>query len=187
MGTSPDKRPNPAWQDRVRDRVLSAFAVLVLLLMLAVGLQVACSALDINPLVRFQQELPVLGRAITLNSLLDLQWHLLAVIGLLPAWLVWLADRHIRVDFLYAGRSPRTRALIDLVGHAVFAAPFLLLCLPAAWDFPARAFRFGEGSANDGLNDLFLIKAVLPLGLAALCVVLIIDSVRLTVRIWRRR
>lgn len=156
-------------------RLLSVLACLVVLLMAAITVQVVCSLVDLNPLLRFDQSLPWLGKAITLNSLLDLQWHLLAIVALLPAGLVWLRDGHIRVDFLYARQSDRAKAAVETIGHLVFTAPFLFLCTPAAWSFMMSAFRSGQGSRNDGLNDLFLIKATLPIGLGILALVLLFD------------
>lgn len=158
---------------------LGALAVALLALMLAIVAQVVLSALDINPVLAFDGDLPLLGRAITLNSLLDAQWHLLVLAGLLPAGLVWLSDGHVRVDFLYQGRSPRTRARIDLLGNLLFAAPFLALALPAAWSFMRRAWTSDEAARNGGLNDLWLIKAVLPLGLALLALAVVIETLRL--------
>lgn len=158
------------------EAVLSVFAVLVIILMLAIGAQVLFSVLDINPVLVFDADLPLLGSALTLNSLLDFQWHLLVVVALLPAGLVWLRDGHVRVDFIYANQSGRRKATIELVGHVVFTAPFLAMCVPAAWSFMMSAYRSGQGSANGGLNDLFLIKATLPLGLALLALVLVFDT-----------
>ena len=160
------------------DRVLSGFAILVIVLMLAISLQVLCAMLDINPVVSFDRANLLIGKAITLNSLLDFQWHLLAMIALLPAGLVWWRDGHVRVDFFYAGRSDRQKSMIELTGHTLLTAPFLFLCVPASWAFLLSAWRSDQGSTNDGLSDLWLIKATLPLGLALLCVVLLADAVR---------
>jgi TRAP-type mannitol/chloroaromatic compound transport system permease small subunit len=159
--------------------VLQGFASLLILLMLAIVTQVVCSALDINPLLRFSEPVFLFGAAVSLNSLLDLQWHLLAAIAFLLAGVVWLRDAHVRVDFFYAARSARTKALIDLLGHFLFTATFLFLSIPASWSFLQRAWTSDQGSINDGLVDLWFIKSVLPLGLTLLAVVLIVDSVRL--------
>ena len=141
------------------DRAVGVLAVLVIVLMGAIVLQVLCNALDINPLLSFGAAVPFLGKGITLNTLLDLQWHLLVIMGLLGAGAVWNADGHVRVDFLYRARPARTRARIDLIGNLIFAAPFLVMILPAAWDFAARAWTSGEGSRNGGLNDLWDTRA----------------------------
>lgn len=165
---------------------LNVFAFCIIALMLAVAVQVFANLFDINPLMRFDRTLFWLGDAVTLNSLLDLQWHLLAVVALLPAGLVWLQDRHVRVDFLYSRMAPRQKTAVDLVGHVLFAAPFLLLAAPAAWDFAARALASGEGSRNGGLNDLWLIKSALPLGLALLGAAVLWEAARLLRELARR-
>ncbi|MEL6315537.1 MAG: TRAP transporter small permease subunit [Pseudomonadota bacterium] len=151
----------------------------LIILMCAIGLQVVFSAFDINPIVAFDREYPVLGKAITLNSLLDLQWHLLVIIGLLPVGLVWALGRHVRVDFIYNKMSTRGQARVNLLGNLVFAAPFFVLMLPAAWTFMMRAWASDEGSASGGLNDLWLIKAVLPLGLGLLALAIVVETIRL--------
>ncbi|MHA6265907.1 TRAP transporter small permease subunit [uncultured Aliiroseovarius sp.] len=151
----------------------------LVVLMLAIVLQVICSALDVNPVLSFAHAHAFVGDAITLNSLLDLQWHLLVICGLLPAGLVWITNRHVRVDFLYEGRSDKTKARINLLGNLLFAAPFLALALPASWAFMQRAWRSGEASSNGGLNDLWLIKAVLPLGLGLLTFAIVVETIRI--------
>lgn len=153
-------------------------AVAIIVLMGCIVLQVALSAIDVNPVASFENTLPLFGKAITLNSLLDAQWHLLVISGLLPAGIVWVRDRHVRVDFIYQSMGPAARARIDLVGNLVFAAPFLVLVLPASWDFMLRAWTSDEGSRNDGLNDLWMIKAVLPFGLALLALAVLADTIR---------
>ncbi len=158
---------------------LSGLAVCLVILMLAIVLQVVCSALDINPLAQYADDLPVIGSAITLNSLLDSQWHLLVIVGLLPVGLVWLADKHVRVDFFYDRQTPSWKARINLLGNLMFAAPFFFLILGASWNFMMRAWSSDEGSRNGGLNDLWLIKAVLPLGLSLLLLAILIETFRL--------
>ena len=110
-------------------------AVLLLLLIGAISLQVVCSALSINPLLTLNDSLPFIGKAVSLNSLLDFQWHFLVVIGLIPASIVWLKDKHVRVDFFYAKRSEKVRSIVDLAGNLIFALPFLWLIVPSSIDF----------------------------------------------------
>ena len=165
------EQKNSVWQKHV----LNVFAILVLFLIAAISIQVFCSLLDINPLLAFDQSVVFFGKAITLNSLLDLQWHFLCMIGLLPAGIVWLMNSHVRVDFIYAEQSKRNKAIIELVGHMVFVVPFLFMSVPAAWAFMMSAYTSGQGSRNDGLNDLFLVKATLPFGLLLLALVLLYD------------
>nr|WP_323781411.1 TRAP transporter small permease subunit [Amylibacter sp.] len=163
----------------LKQMCLSLLAVALILLMGTIVLQVLFSATDVNPVATFSQALTLVGTAVTLNSLLDFQWHLLVVVGLIPAGLVWLMDAHVRVDFLYQNRTPRTQARINLLGNLLFAGPFFALVLPASWDFMLRAWTSDEGSRNGGLNDLWLIKAVLPLGLALFALAVLVEILRL--------
>ncbi len=158
---------------------LRVLAASVVTLMIAIVVQVMCSALDINPIASFETDQPILGNAITLNSMLDFQWHLLVMVGLLPVGLVWALGKHVRVDFIYNKFSDRTKARVNFAGNLLFAAPFFFLMLPAAWNFMMRAWSSDEGSASGGLNDLWLIKAVLPLGLGLLALAILIETVRL--------
>ena len=64
---------------RFEQMYLSLLGVGLIVLMAAIVAQVICSALDINPLLAFEATYPLIGNAISLNSLLDFQWHLLAV------------------------------------------------------------------------------------------------------------
>lgn len=162
----------------VQERSLGLLAIGVVALMGAIVLQVVCSALDLNPIAVLSVELPLVGKTITLNSLLDFQWHLLVIVGLLPAGIVWLAGMHVRVDFLYNSLSSPWKARIDLVGNLLFAAPFFIFMIPAAVNFMQRAWTSGEGARNGGLNDLWLIKSVLPIGLLLLAFAVLIETVR---------
>ena len=164
---------------RVEQMCLSLLGAGLIVLMAAIVAQVVCSALGINPLVALESAHLLIDDAITLNTLLDFQWHLLVTTGLLPAGLVWLMDRHVRVDFIYDGRSAKTKARINLIGNLLFAVPFFVLVLPAAWSFMLRAWTSDEGSRNDGLNDLWLIKSIIPLGLGLLALALVIETIRL--------
>ena len=83
---------------------------------------------------------------------------------MLPAGLVWLKDQHVRVDFFYAKQSARVKNTVDVIGNLLFALPFFFLIIPSSIDFAQRALSSGEGSRNSGLNDLWVIKSVLPMG-----------------------
>lgn len=171
--------------ERLADAMQRALAVLLIILMGGIVAQTFLSALDVNPMATFERTWPVVGKAITLNSLLDLQWHILLIVGLLPTGGLWLRNEHIRVDFLYGNRSPNKRSGIDLIGNLLFAAPFFALILPAATSFANRAFTSGEGSRNGGLNELYLIKSVLPLGLGLLALAVLVETVLLLGKLLR--
>lgn len=163
---------------RIQRRALDAGALLVIALMLCIVVQVTAAALGRSTLVAFERALPLLGDSITINGLMELQWHLLTLVGLLPAAIVWALDRHVRVDFLYAKASAQARGWIELTGHLVFTLPFLWFATQAGWTFAMRAFDIAERSRDGGLVDRYLIKVAIPVALALLLAVVAIDAVR---------
>ena len=71
-----------------------------------------------------------------------------------------LRDDHVRVDIFYRPASIRRKALIDLVGVAVFLIPFMVVVTLYSWPFVERSWRYHEGSANvGGMPGLFVLKS----------------------------
>jgi len=157
---------------------LNVLAALVLLLMICIVVQVVANAAGFSTLLRFDTALPLLGRAVTINSLMELQWHLLTLIGLLPVALIWAMDRHVRVDFIFASLPARGRYGVELAGHALFTLPFLWCAIPAAWAFAERALASAERSRDGGLVDRWMIKGAIPVALGLLFLVVAIDVLR---------
>jgi TRAP-type mannitol/chloroaromatic compound transport system permease small subunit len=186
MGTTQQRHPSGARKGPLVERlaataarILSGIAALSCpLLVAAVVGGVIASMLRVEAIARFAEPVPLLGRAITQNSLIDLQWHLCALMATLTIPALILSDRHVRVDFLYEHFSPRVRALVDLFGHVALALPFILLALLPAWSFMARAYLSGEGSVDGGLADRFVVKGLLPLGIALMGLAVLVDIVR---------
>ena len=131
-------------------------------------------------------EFPLFGTAVTLNSLTDFQWYLLALVALVPAGVVWLRDIHVRVDFAYASLSPRGKTIVNIAGHIIFALPLLIYMIPDAWELAAKAFARGEGSANGGLIDRYLPRAAIPLGLGLLLLAIFFE-IWCAIRNWRQK
>gem|GEM_PF-3162466 len=77
-------------------------AIGVLIMMLAIVVQVLASRAGVTTVSALSTPWPLFRDEITLNSLTDLQWYLLAAIALLPAGVVWLRSEHVRVDFIYS-------------------------------------------------------------------------------------
>jgi TRAP-type mannitol/chloroaromatic compound transport system permease small subunit len=163
---------------RLGSLLIGIAALATPLLIAAVVLGVIASLLRIEAVMRFAEPVPLLGRAITQNSLIDLQWHLSALMTMLAIPALVLSDRHVRVDVLYERLSPRRRSVVNLGGHGLLAIPFLVLAVGPAWTFMERSRLSGEGSVDGGLADRFLVKGLLPLGLGLLALALAIDILR---------
>ncbi len=110
----------------------------------------------------------VFTRYLLKNSLVavpELQWHLFALVFLLGAAYTLKHDRHVRVDVLYSNFSPKTKAIVNLVGSLLFLVPF---CLVGAWGsttFVKTSYLVGETSPDPGgLPARFILKAAIPIG-----------------------
>jgi TRAP-type mannitol/chloroaromatic compound transport system permease small subunit len=78
-------------------------------------------------------------------------------------------DGHVRIDVLYAQRSARYRALVDLVGSLVLLLPMAGLLLWTSLPYAAESWARGEASREaGGLPALYLLKSVIPTAFALL-------------------
>ena len=68
---------------------------------------------------------------------------------------VTLRDRgHIRIDVLYGHWSPRTQALIDILGYAFLFLPLAWWLSWGLWEYAYRAFLTGETSGDSAWNPV---------------------------------
>lgn len=150
-----------AWPGRAASWLLVPLAIAVL------GTVVG-SLLQMGNIVDWGMRIPLLGTGLTLNSLNELQWHMLAVITMLALPYALAQNRHVRVDMLHAGFSLRGKVLVDLLGDLFLLLPFCIVIGYLSINFAAFAFKTGEQSTYGGLIDRWLVKSVLPIGLGLL-------------------
>lgn len=101
--------------------------------------------------------------------IMELEWHLFALIFLLGAGYAFLHDRHVRVDLFYSRFSPRDKALVDLVGGVVFLVPWAVVLIIVSTRYGLDSYRIGETSPDPGgLPARYLIKMAIPVGLTLL-------------------
>ncbi len=107
------------------------------------------------------------------NTWIEAQWYLYGVLFLLMFPYLLRHDGNVRVDFWYAERSPRVKAIIDLVGHLVGLVPFTALALWVSWKPVRESWRIWEQSPDPGglprapLKAMILVAFIL-LGIQAL-------------------
>ena len=86
-----------------------------------------------------------------------------ALFMLAAAWTLQIQG-HVRVDIFYARASPRTKALIDLVGALVFLLPVTVVIGALSLPYVARSWAIFEGSREtSGLPFVYLLKTLIPL------------------------
>ena len=69
-------------------------------------------------------------------------------IYLLGASYTYLKDSHTRVDLIYSRCSPRTQALIDVIGAAIFLFPLMIIMFQMAVSWSIRAWQMHEVMFN---------------------------------------
>ena len=166
-------------------RGLSMGAVASLILLINAGVLMAL--LGIGALVRFDGEVFLLGKALSLATITDLQWQVFALVLLAAIGPLVLLNWHVRVDFLAETFRDRTRRVIEIVGHILFGLPFAVLFLPPAWSFFQRSWRIDEGGVSGGVQDIYVIKFVLFAGFVLLALSLLLRLVADLVAVWKGR
>ena len=107
--------------------------------------------------------------SITQAWIMELEWHLFALIFLLGAGYAFKHDRHVRVDLFFARFSKRDQALVDLVGGLLFLIPWTVLLIIVSTEYGWEAFKDRETSPDPGgLPARFLIKWSIALGMLLL-------------------
>jgi TRAP-type mannitol/chloroaromatic compound transport system permease small subunit len=150
-----------AWPGRMGSWLILPIIVAVLVAIVATQMRVAV-------LFDWDQTLPLLGTDLSINALVELQWHLFAVIVMLGGAFTLVEDRHVRVGFIYANLGPRGRAVVDIIGDLFFLLPFCAIVGWLSLRFVDLAYRSGEQSDYGGLTHRYLVKSFIPIGLALL-------------------
>lgn len=147
---------------------------LVVPLIVSVCLTVLAAQYGINLLAEWSDPLPLVGKAITVNTLLDLQWHIFSLMVLFGGVLAFRDNSHVAVDVFSSSLSPRTQLAFRLFGDLVFLLPFCIVIAWYGYSFAVKAFATGEGSTYGGMLDRWMIKAMIPVSfsLLGLCAIL---------------
>jgi len=113
----------------------------------------------------------------------ELSWHFYAALFLLGIPYALKSDSHVRVDLFFEGFQAKTKALIDLIGTALFLIPMTLIVVWAGWNFTVAAYQLGnqpdsiaaffnqlvtsgigeKSQDPGGLLNRWIIKGVIPL------------------------
>ena len=102
------------------------------------------------------------------NAWLELQWYLFSAVFLLGAGYTFLHNAHVRIDFISARMSARTRNIIDIVGIVAFLTPLAWMLLYLSWPLFVNAWTSNEMSQNAGGLIRWPVLALVPLGMVLL-------------------
>ncbi len=105
------------------------------------------------------------------TKLQELQWWSHAALFMFTIAFVYLQDGHVRIDLIRENLSVRSKAVIELIAIVVFLTPYLWMTIYFGSQYWYTSFLQNESSsAPNGLPNLWIIKAVLPLGFMVLAI-----------------
>lgn len=103
------------------------------------------------------------------NWIIELEWHLFALIFLLGSAYALQMDKHVRVDVFYQKFSEKTKAIVNLIGTLVFLIPWCYLVITTAYKFANNSWYIREGSNQPGgLPARYIIKGAIVVGFVLL-------------------
>ncbi|AWI53708.1 sugar transporter [Aquabacterium olei] len=141
---------------RLMDGLARALGVLA-----AWALLLACAISAGNATLRY-------AFSIGSNAWLEAQWYLFALAVFAGAPMLLKLNEHVRVDVLYGGRSPRTKAWIDVLGLLLVLLPVCVVTAWMAWPFAVEAYVQREHSPSAGGLLRWPVKVAIPVGFALL-------------------
>ena len=135
----------------------------------------------LNAILRYASKF--VGKALTSNLLLEMQWYLFGMIFLLGAGYTLRASKHVRVDVLYSSYSQKIKDRIDMLGTLFFLIPFSLVGVWMSIDFVMNSWTVWEQSPDSGGLPRYPIKTVIPLGFLLLG----IEGGSWLLQLWKQR
>jgi TRAP-type mannitol/chloroaromatic compound transport system permease small subunit len=94
----------------------------------------------------------------------EMEWHLFGVMILFGMSYALREEAHVRVDFLYNRFSPKTKALINIIGTLLFIIPLSIFIIYGSYDFVMDSYTTNEISEDPGgLTHRWIIKAMIPI------------------------
>ena len=108
------------------------------------------------------------AQALSGNRYLSMQTFAYDMIFLLGAAYVLRSDGHVRVDILFSTYSARTKAIVDILGAALFLIPFCYFMFIFSRKNIWSSWMKLEASSDPGGIPVYIIKTVLPVALVLL-------------------
>jgi len=86
-----------------------------------------------------------------------------AIVFLACAGYTLAHNGHVRCDIFYGAASPRTKAIIDLIGTFLFLIPTCVLVLWVAWPYVSASWAILEESQEGrmGIPAVYLLKSLI--------------------------
>jgi len=154
-----------------------AGAMLIPLIVLVL-LGVLVRLLGRNELISWPISLPIIGRGITANTLIEMQSFIFAILFLFGGANALRYGEHVAVDVLSKQFSRTSRSVIETICILALILPFLLVVGWASIGFVQRSWTLGETSFSGSITHIFIFKAAIPISLALIALESLAQLVR---------
>lgn len=120
--------------------------------------------------------------SITETWIIELEWHLFAILFLVGASYALLYDKHVRVDLFYENFTLSRKRLINAMGIIFFLLPWAWVVISHGFDYFYMSYRWGEGSPQPtGLPSRWIMKLMIVVGFVLLLIQGLSQLIRATV------
>jgi TRAP-type mannitol/chloroaromatic compound transport system permease small subunit len=97
--------------------------------------------------------------------IIELEWHIFAIIFLLGGGYAFKHNRHVRVDLFYANFSEREKAWLNLLGSLLLLIPWCVVAIVYSIKYAYLSYQIRESSSDPGgLPALYMLKFIIVLG-----------------------
>ena len=118
----------------------------------------------------------------TKTWVIELEWHVFALMFLLGAAYTYRKDQHVRVDVFYQNFSEKKKAWVNLTGITFFLLPWSLILIYVSLKYFWQSWSVGETSPDPGgLPARYLIKFAISLG----TFILLMEAIRQWLLNWK--
>ncbi|MGW8269004.1 MAG: TRAP transporter small permease subunit [Burkholderiales bacterium] len=86
-----------------------------------------------------------------------------ATVFMVVAGYALVHNGHVRCDIFYGAASPRSKAIIDIIGTVIFLIPVCILVFWVSWPYAKASWAVLEGSPEGrmGIPAVFLLKTLI--------------------------
>lgn len=114
--------------------------------------------------------------------IMELEWHVFALIFLFGASYTLKHNKHVRVDLFYEKMKKKDRALVNFIGALLFLIPWCIVIIYVCYNYAYNSFIINEGSPDPGgLPARYIIKFSVVLAF----ILLLLQSLVMVIESWR--
>ena len=109
---------------------------------------------------------------------IELEWHLFALIFLFGGAYAFKKDKHVRVDIWYERISKKNQEIINLFGTIFLLIPWCLVIIFTSFFYAENSWAIGESSPDPGgLPARYIIKFSISVGFILLLFQAVLNSI----------